>query len=280
MPVLAAEHYQLRLEGLSALTSARLLGLWDTITRRGGGEDEWIRAARPIATGAATAAVDLSAAYAQIAARRYATGTPSPLIVADAAARIHEPLLVVSKTLGEGATWAEATEAARTTIEGLGSDTVMGPGRQALADRIPYVKAIRQLDSKACDWCISISGVIWPSMDAASFGHTSCHCTPAPILGPETFQKASAHNQAHRDAVGWDDSKAATYKVRAQISRLKESERNATARSKAAAKAARTESDPARLERLSIREQDWETRAERAAERRRILETGTHLLPA
>lgn len=279
-PQTPSNRFQGRLEGLTIITSRRLLRLWDQIIANGGGEDEWIRAARPIATGAAVTAAGLAAAYAQIAAKAYATGTPSPLIVADAAARIHEPLLVVSQALGEGAAWAEATTTARSAVDGLGSNVVMNTGRQTVAERIPYVKAIRQLDANACDWCLSLSGVVWPSMDAASFGHTHCHCTPTPILDPKSLAAAVDHNDTAKAAAGWDDRKAATYKVRQQISRLRQSEQDAMARSKAAAKAARTETDPARLERLSIREQDWETRAERAAERRRILETGTNQLAA
>lgn len=275
MSVLVADRFQVRLEGLSDFTARRLVRLWDAVIAAGGGEDQWVRAARPMLTAAASSAIDLSLLYAELAHPTAAVGAVSPLIVADAGARVHEPLLVVNQALGAGSDWAEATTLARTSVESLGSDVVMGPGRQALADRMPTAtRWVRRLNSGACDWCLSLSGVVWPAAHSASFGHSNCKCVPTPI------SDVGDHNDRARAAVGWDDQAARTYKNREQIARLRDSERLAMDRSRSAAREALTETDPARLERLSIREQDWETRAERAAERRRILETGTHRLAA
>lgn len=274
MSVAVADRFQVRLEGLSEVSSRRLLRAWDAVVAVGGGEAEWIAAARPLLAGAAGAAVNLSAAYAALTAPEIKPSPVSQLIVPAAAAHAQDPMMTVGKLLGQGLDWGSATAEARTVVESVGSDAVMGAGRESLVYYLPDVPCVRRLNSNACPWCLSLSGVVWPSYDSASFGHANCKCVPTPV------GDVGDHNDRAREAAGWDDQAKITYKARAQIAQLKKSEDIALKRSRDAAAEALSETDPARLERLSIREQDWETRAERAAERRRILETGSHRLAA
>ena len=84
----------------------------------------------------------------------------------------------------------------------------------------------------------------------------------------------ASHNRTIIDAAG-GDVEVRKYK---QLGKLRQSERIARRRQEQARRELLTETDPARRDRLGIREQEWETRAERAAERVRLLTTGTHQL--
>ena len=96
----------------------------------------------------------------------------------------------------------------------------------------------------------------------------NCDCIPFPV------DAVASHNRTIIDAAG-GDVEVRKYK---QLGKLRQSERIARRRQEQARRELLTETDPARRDRLGIREQEWETRAERAAERVRLLTTGTHQL--
>lgn len=233
-------------------------------------------AARPILTASAERAVGLSGAYAR-ALRPGATLAPvSDLIVPATAATLWDPLAVAWGRLAAGDDWATATTTAADTVSSIGEDAAMTPGRDAVADQLAPVVTEwgRRLNAKACKWCMSMAGYSWPTAHQASFGHSRCRCTVVPV------DDLGEHNETVTSAAGWDRKAEKAYRKRHQVARLQESEDVAKRRSREAAEQLHAERDPARRERLSQREQDWETRAERAAEKRRILETGTHRLAA
>jgi len=273
--VQAAERYQDRLESLADAAGKRLARLWAWILEQPDPETEWERIARPLLTGAAQQAVGVSQAFALTAHRPLATGTASKLIVPEAATHVADPWLIVSARLGDGADFTEAHRIAGESIDSLASDTVMGSGRDALADQMPTLTEWkRRLNGGACKWCLSLSDVTWYAAHEATFGHSRCRCVAVPV------DDLGDHNEKMRQAAGWDKQAQQQYRKRDQIKRLRESEANAMERSRRARLDQKNEPDPARSERLSQREQDWETRAERAAEKRRILETGSHRLAA
>lgn len=271
-----ADRYQANLEVLARRTSAALLRAWAYASPWDfDGEGRFHQVARPIAIGAATAAVGAATAYATLTAPELVTGTPSPLIVADAGARMFTPFEVVSARLGAGDRWTDAIEAGAKAVDALGSTVVLRSARSASADLTPgYGPYVRRLNAKPCNRCISISGVLWPTYAAADFGHTDCKCVPV--------RAADAGDQNDRvlSAAGFTGDPAQAYEVEQRTASYRRQIRTAKARQEQARRDQLTETDPARRERLSIREQEWETRAEHAAERLRVLETGTHQLAA
>lgn len=271
-----ADRYQANLEVLAGRTSAALLRAWVYASPWDfDGEGRFHAVAKPIAIGAATAAVNTSVAYARVSAPDLATGTPSPLIVADAGARMFTPFETLSSRLATGERWTDAVGTAREVVVALGSDVVHGPARQAVADVMPGASPwVRRLNSGACEWCLNLSGVQWPTASSATFGHSRCACVAVPV------GDAGDHNDRLRAEAGFDQQAKNLYRVRDQRARLRDSEALARRRQAQAQADQLTEVDPARRERLSIREQEWETRAEHAAERLRLLETGTHRLAA
>jgi hypothetical protein len=276
MSALLADRYQANLEVLAGRTSAALLRAWAYASPWDfAGEGRFHQVAKPIAIGAATAAVNASTAYATATDPELATGTPSPLIVADAGARMFTPFETLSSRLAAGDRWTAAVDAARDVVDALGSDVVLSPARQAVADVLPAVSPwVRRLNSGACPWCLNLSGVEWPTASSATFGHSRCQCVAVPAFD------AGDHNDRLRAVAGFDQQAKNLYRIRDQRARLRDSESLARSRQAQAKADQLTEVDPARRERLSIREQEWETRAEHAAERLRLLETGTHRLAA
>lgn len=276
MSLLLAERLQGHLEALADQTAARLVLVWSSAVRTPDAEGAWVAGARPILAASAERAVGLSGAYAR-ALRPGATLAPvSSLIVPAATATVWDPLAVTWGRLAAGDDWATATTTATVTVSSIGEDAAMTPGRDATADLIAdtYTAYGRRLNAGACKWCMSMASYTWPTAHEASFGHSRCRCTPVPV------DDLGDHNDTVTTAAGWDRQAEKAYRKRHQVARLRESEDIAKRRSREAAEQLRIERDPDRRERLSQREQDWETRAERAAEKRRILETGTHRLAA
>lgn len=271
MSVQATERFAAHLERIADDATVTLTRLWDWVSDRPDAEDVWILTARPILRGAASAAVDLSAGFA--VAVEGTAGTASDLIVPTAVSHVWDPIEVTHQALGGGHDWTAATRRAADTVDALASDTVMASGRQAAGERLTTRTTwTRRVNIGACRWCLNLSSTEWPSAAAATFGHARCRCIAIPSAFIGDWNDRQRAVQDHRDR------QKETYEVRDQITRLRRSERHAMERSRAAARELAAERDPARRERLSMREQDWETRAERAAERRRLLETGSHRL--
>lgn len=257
----AAGRWQAGLTRMATSTSVQLLALWDDLGGRSWPDvDTWHAEARPIVSGAAQASLEWTGGYA--ATLTPAPLSPSTLIVADAAARLYDPLDLIGALIRRGRPNAAAS--GRSAVDHLGRDAVWRTGRQAIAEMVTGVSQwVRRLDGDACDWCVSLSGVVWPSAHAATFGHDRCGCVPVPL------DAIGGHNEAIQSARQIATPK--DYSVRQQTTRLRSQIRTATRRQEAARREQATETDPVRRERLSIREQEWETRAERAAERLALL---------
>lgn len=272
MPSLA-DAYHARLQTLAEQASTRAARVWAFTLTRPDQEGEWLRLGRPMLSGFARAGIVTSAGYAS-ASTNLPLGEVSPLIVPDAVARIWEPLEATGMGLRDGLQWADAAQAATSKAAAIGVNSVMGPARQALAQQYPTrTKWRRMVNAGACTWCLSLSGAEWATAEDADFGHDECKCNAVPIA------ELGDHNDRVLAAAGIDPE-TVSYGRLQKIERLRKSERTAMRRRQEAIDAARSETDPVRIERLSQREQDWETRAERAAERRRILETGSQRLAA
>lgn len=261
--------YAGQVEVLATETRRRLLAIWDSLAPWGDAElDEFHRVARPLIEASARVSVDLSTSYLETTFPGRA-GTPSELIPADAAARLFDPADRIGRLIANGATFDEATVAARQVVDDLGHDTAFRSARESLADAAPpRTLWQRRVTGSSCRWCLSLASATFPSAASATFGHTHCDCLPQPV------EAVAEHNRKLIDAAG-GDVEVRKYK---QLGKLRQSERTAQRRQKQARLEQLTERDPVRRERLSIREQEWETRAERAAERIRQLTTGTHQL--
>lgn len=271
-----SERFQASLESVADSVAVRLGRAWALAGVSSDLEGSWMAAARPMVQASAVRSVALSGAYASLVAPGASLPAVSSLVVPNAVAHTWEPLTVVWRGLGEGLTFAEAHAAAVDSVVSVADEAVMQTGRDAVADRLAgrRVQWMRQLNAGACKWCLSMAKYRWSAAHEATFGHSRCRCVAVPD------DEIGDHNQKVMDDAGWDAQAERQYAKRHQIARLKESELNARRRSQEAAEQLRTETDPLRRERLSMREQDWETRAERAAEKRRILETGSHLIAA
>lgn len=272
--VAAANRAAGTLDRLAAATDRALIAAWSALGSYDV-EDSllWHATARPIVLGSADAAADVMVTYAEAT---YGVSAPvSPLLIADAGARTFDPFDRIAALVANGHTQLEAQAAARPVVSALGRTTVYRTGRQATAEQpIAASSWVRKLNPGACDWCMAMSREEWPSAADAAFGHDNCGCVPVPAdaIGDE--------NVKARKAAGFDEAAERRYTHRSQMTQLRRSERTARKRQAQARADQLTETDPARLERLSIREQEWETRAERAAERLRILATGSHRLAA
>ena len=262
MSAAAAAVYHRRLLAMAASSSRALVATWDSLGSYEVADSlRWHATTQPMLTGAAEASLDLTATYAT-----HSLGgalTPSPLIAADAAARAFDPFDRLAAQLARGLTFDQAFQSARRATAALGVDAVTRTGRQGIADITPagFTAFRRRLNPGACDWCMSLAGVEWDSPHEATFGHDHCGCVPIPVL------ELGDHNERLLDRAGWDAQAARDFQKRDQLRSLRRQERTAKSRQAQAAADQLTETDPARRERLSIREQEWETRAERLTER-------------
>lgn len=273
MSTITADRLHDRLEQLSDRNQAAFVRLWARFAPLGfDGQDEWHDLTKPMAQAAAQAAIDLTAAYT--ADLGFTAAPVSPLVVADAAARMFDPYDQMAVKLSQGLDFAAALDGGRTAVEALGLDTVHRPARGSLAYLAPDTTYVRRLNTTACKWCMKFSAIEFPSSVAADFGHPNCKCQPFPI------GQIDGQNDRVRAAAGFDADAERRYDNRTQHNRLQGQVDHAKARQEQARIDQLTEPDPARRERLSVREQEWETRAEAAAERLRILDTGTHRLTA
>lgn len=265
----ASASFARQVDALATETRRRLLAIWDSLAPWGDAEiDEFHRIARPLVEAASRVGVDLATTWADTVFPG-PTRPTSPLIPADSAARLYDPADRMGRLMANGATFEEAASAARQVVDDLGHDTVYRSAREAVADASPPGKQWRRrVTGTSCRWCLSLAGATFYTAESATFGHTHCDCLPQPV------EAVAAHNQSIIDAAG-GEVEVKKYK---QLGKLRQSERTARRRQAQAQAELRTEMDPTRRARLETREQEWETRAERAAERVRVLTTGTHQL--
>lgn len=228
-------------------------------------------AAAPAAEATARAAIDLTAAYASTTSVN--PGPVPDLFVRDAGARAFEPFDRLRARMLAGDDWVTALASARSVAEAVGVDSAIVPARTAAHYALPGVTEwLRRLDPGACEWCMSFAAVTFSAAAEADFGHLNCKCVPMPVA------EVGDHNDRIRSAAGFDAAAERRWNERKHRRRLEDSVATAERHSREAAAELATETDPTRRDRLSIREQEWETRAEAAAERLRILTTGTHRL--
>jgi hypothetical protein len=270
--VTATDRYTTALARISTRTSTAVLRLWDDLPDLTVADSlEFHRNATPVVRAAATASVDLTVAYAATLTTARLVD-PSDLIVDEAVTHLFDPFDRYARLADDP---GQAAAGARSVASSVGRDSVYRTARHTIAEAVPagtFPRWVRLVTGKSCRWCMNLSTVEFPSAAAATFGHTNCDCVPVPT------QVGTPRNTATRDAAGWDDQAAAQYRHRHHRASLNRQARTARRRSSEARLEQVTEADPARRERLSIREQEWETRAERAEERLRLLDTGTHRL--
>lgn len=274
-PAALAASYATTLDRLTERATASLLAAWAALDRLDdAGADLFHATAVPIVTDFATAAAITTTDYLATSIGTAPAQVPQ-LFVADAAARCFDPFDRLGRLLADGTPYDEAVQGAQGVVEALGSDTVYRTARSTMGVLSPpHVKWQRRLASKCCPWCMKLSAVVFDFAGQATFGHAYCRCVPVPL-----DDAIAGHNASIRDGEGFDAQAERLYDKRHARKRLRDSERTARRRSEQAARDAATEPDLARRDRLETRAQEWETRAEAAAERLRIMETGTHRLP-
>lgn len=268
----ATDRYAATLARLSARSSTSVTRIWDTLPGYSI-EDSlaFHRQAAPVVRATATAALELTTAYAATLTDELTD--PSELIIDEAIAHLFDPFDRYAR-LAAGDT-AQAAAGARSVASSVGHDAVYRTARHAIAEVVPagtFTTWVRLVTGKSCNWCMNLSGVEFSTASAATFGHTKCDCVPVPTT------VGAPRNAATRREAGWDDQAATRYRQRHHRTNLRRQASTARKRSEQARREQLTESDPIRRERLSIREQEWETRAERAEERLRLLDTGSHRL--
>jgi hypothetical protein len=272
----ATDRYAARLDQLATRSATRIATLFDQVAPWSPVDsDRFHAAATPYLAGAAQAAVDTTAAYATVLYPTVQLGVVSTLIVADAAARAYTPFDRIAHLLKTGAPMSQATVEGRAVAAALGHDTIYRPARQAIGQLIPEPGWRRRVHATSCDWCLELSSVEFDSAEAATFGHDNdkCIAVPSGVLGN--------HNQRIIDQRGFNRPEAVAERAsHDQRVALQQQVRTAQKHQRLAHDQLATETDPVRRERLSIREQEWETRAEAAAERLRILTIGSHRLAA
>jgi hypothetical protein len=227
------------------------LGSWDEID-----SDAFRSAAKPYLRGVAQASVRAAETYAL-----EITGVvpePSDLLVDDAAARVLDAFDRYASMLTEQVGWSDAVKAGGRVARNIGHDTAFRSARLSLG-QLPGTDWQRRVTGKSCDWCLSFARVTFPTAAAASFGHDRCDCLVVPV------SESASHNER---VLGDREFDPETYSQRQS---LQKQVRTAKRRQEEARRAQITEPDPARRERLSIREQEWETRAEFATERLQLL---------
>lgn len=275
-PANLATAYTATLDRLTGHLTAALLAIWaDLPGYDDTAADQFHGLAVPIVSDFATAAGVATTDY--LATVLAFPVQPAPdLFVADAAARCYDPFDRLGRLLSDGTPFDDAVQGARSVVEALGSDTVHRTARSAMgAAQVPLgVRWQRRLASKCCPWCMKLSAVTFDTAGQATFGHANCRCVAVPH-----DDGIAGHNATIRQAEGFDPEAERLYDKRHARKRLRDSERTARRRSAQAAQEATIEPDPLRRDRLETRAQEWETRAEAAAERLRIMETGTHRLP-
>lgn len=227
------------------------LGSWDEID-----SDAFRSAAKPYLRGVAQASVRAAEAYSL-----ELTGVvpePSDLLVDDAAARVMDAFDRYASMLNERNGWPDAVKAGGRVARNIGHDTAFRSARLSLG-QMPGTGWQRRVTGKSCDWCLSFARVTFPTAAAASFGHDRCDCVVVPS------SESAAHNER---VIGERNFTPENYSQRQS---LQKQVRTAKRRQDEARQAQLSESDPVRRERLSTREQEWETRAEFAQERLQLL---------
>lgn len=263
--------YSRKLTALSKRSRKVVVSRWDALsTFDDAACNAFYDATAPIVRSVATASAGASSGYASLLTKGAVAAVPD-LLIADKMARIDDAFDVIGARLGNGDSFAEAVSSARSFVDALGADSVFSTAREAVGVVSPDLGSggwVRQVSGSACEWCLSLSSVVFRSADAASFGHNRCDCVPVPEgdLGD--------HNDKIRSAKGWDDNARRQWESRDQIKQIDKSAENARARAESTRQQLRVEKDPDRRIRLERRAADWDDRAKWADVRGQVLRTG------
>lgn len=274
MPGINPDVFTDTLEALSEAARSDLLALFDSLPSYDEAAASLFHdAAKPIARAAAQASADLTTAY--LSTIIDSPPPPSSLTIEDAAARMYDPFERIGRNLANGMSNAEAVAAGRSQVDALATDTVYRTARTGMAEQAFDMNDWqRRLRSDCCQWCMKLSSVVFDTAGQATFGHPHCKCIAFPV------SELGDHNLEVRKAEGFDAEAEKLWDQRKARRRLRESIANSQKRSAQAAADASRAMTPERRDVLETRAQEWETRAEAAAERLRIMETGTHRLAA
>ncbi len=181
-------------------------------------------------------------------------GVPADLV--DSAPNLRDPFTTTWKALGDGHPYDEALLMGRSVVEAVARDFVQSTSRRTgdvFAARSGLtLRWERVAEPGACDWCRDRDGGIYLSAAEGDYGHGRCNCDVVPAEG-QARQRESATDRADRLA-------------RQQRTQIQGRIRAARARQEAARLGQLTETNPARRERLSQREQQHETAVERLVE--------------
>jgi hypothetical protein len=216
----------------------------------------FIAAVAPLLDGTKHAATSTAAAFYAIHLE-----IDPPSITADdvaVTARLRDPFTATWRAIRQGRPYLDAIGVGRSAASAVADNFITSTARSTgdvLAERTGLdLRWQRVAEPRACPWCRARDGQTYWSADDADFGHTRCHCNVVPTTDLSSTPRESATDRANRERL------QAQARLRAQI-------RTAEARQEQAAIDQLTEPDPARRERLSQREQEWETRAEQLRER-------------
>ena len=241
-----------------------LTGRWDRLETYN--EDDVSRLAEEgqlVVTAAKAAAVAAAAAYYTSELKIPPRGvSPSDI---DTAFDWNEPFTAVWHALSESRPYGEAVAAGRSALEAVVRDFTTSTTRRTgdvVAGRSGIaVQWVRVAEPGCCDWCTARGGGIYPTAAAGDYGHGRCRCdmVPETLVNPDHQAETPAERMARAN--------------RENQARVRKQLRTAHQRQARAKAEQATETDPARLERLSTREQEWETEAERLTEQLARLRT-------
>ena len=180
----ALVRFRLLLNAQRTRTSAVLGVAWDQLE---GYDAEHVagftKTVTPTVNGAKSAVVaTASAFYSHILGI-----APQPVPASSIAAilDLRSPFTATWHALSAGRPYAEAVAAGRSAVEGTG-DTFLQSAARLTGDKVAESAGVstrweRVAEPDACPWCEERNGGIYPTSEAADYGHDNCHCDPVPV---------------------------------------------------------------------------------------------------
>ena len=101
-----------------------------------------------------------------------------------------EPFIAYWNALDGGNPWDAAVQSGTARAEATGRNLATSASRQAgdvtlrKANQRPEGWS-RNTDGKACEWCRGLTAYVFPTAEAADFGHDRCGCSVAPVIRVE-----------------------------------------------------------------------------------------------
>lgn len=190
---------------------------------------------------------------------------PAAVLTAPSFARLVEPeapFLRLWSRLAAGDDLPAALDAGASAAQEIATQGTQRAARHSVGQLAPddTLGWRRVLIGPTCEWCALVSTQVYDTQESATFGHTRCNCSVAPIVGdvdPGRVINEDLYKAMRRDRVAdrvYENRKATDLRKRAQ---------QAGERRDAALAEAATERNPARRERLEARALDWDAKASR-----------------